>query len=80
LVYCPRYFIEKPNTLFRWLNHRDRFFDNENIVLFCFELLAIYTLKGVELKELKRDLFSEIQYGNKTRDQKKPIVKVVHKL
>jgi len=80
LVYCPRYFIEKPDTLFRWLNHRDGSSDNENIVLLCSELLAIYTLKEVELEGLKRDLLSEIQYDNRTRDQEKPIVKIVHKL
>jgi len=60
LVYHPEHLIEKLDTLSRCSDHRDRFSDNENIVFLCPELLAVYTLEGVELKGLKGDLLSEI--------------------
>ena len=80
LVYYPGCSIGRLNTLFRCSDYEDRSSDNENIVILYPELLAIYALEEVKLKGLKKDLFSKIWHGNRTRDQEKPMAKVVQEL
>jgi len=75
LVYYLGHLIEKLNILSRYSDHRDRSSDNKNIVFLCLELLVVYTLEEVKLKDLKENLLSEIQYSNWTGDQKEPMAK-----
>jgi len=68
LVHHLEHSMGKPDALSRYSDHRDRSSDNKNIILLCPKLLAVCALEGIELKDLEKDLLSEIWYGNQTRD------------
>jgi len=75
LHHCPRCTIGKPNALSRRADHRNRASDNENIVLFQPEFLAMCTLEEVELTGIEQKILSNIRKGNRNRDQEEPIAK-----
>jgi len=75
LHYCPGHTIGKPDALSRRADHRNRAFDNENVVLLQPEFLAVHALEGVKLMGVEQKILSDIHRGNQNRDQEEPIAK-----
>jgi len=64
----------------RRADHRNRASDNENIVLFRPEFLAVRALEGVELTGVEQKILSNIRKGNRNGDQEEPIAKAAREL
>ena len=72
--------MEKPDTLSWQLDHRNKLWDNENIILLKLELLAICVLEGIAFKDEKKGLLTDIWWGNRLGHHKEPVAKAVRKL
>jgi len=70
----------KPNILSRRPNYSNRSLDNENIILLYPELLAIQTLKEVQLVRAKLSILAKVWKDNHSRDLEKPVAKTALKL
>jgi len=77
LYYRPRHTMGKPDALSRRADHGNGACDNENVVLFRPEFLAVRALEGVELTGVEQKILSDIRKGNRNRDQEEPIAKAV---
>jgi len=65
----------KPNVLLRRADHGNRASDNENVILFQPEFLAVHALEGVELTGMEQKILSNICKGNQNGDQEESIAK-----
>ena len=70
----------KPDALSRRADHGNRASDNENVVLFRPEFLAVHALEGIELTGVEQKILSDIHKGNQNGDQEEPIAKVAREL
>jgi len=80
LHYCPRCTIGKLDALSRRADHRNGASDNENVVLFQPEFLAVRALEEVELTDVEQKILSDIRKGNRNGDQEEPIAKAAREL
>jgi len=67
--------MDKPDALSRRADHGNGASDNENVVLFRLEFLAVCTLEEVELTGVEQKILSKIYKGNWNGDQEEPIAK-----
>jgi len=72
LAHCPGCSMEKPDILSQRPVHGTGTSDNEDITLLYLEMFTIWTLEGVELKGIKKNVLSGICKGNHNRDQEEP--------
>jgi len=68
LHHYPGHTMGKLDALSRRANHRNGASDNENIVLFQPEFLAVRALEGVELAGVEQKILSDIRKGNRNGD------------
>jgi len=80
LHHCPRHTMGKPDALSRRADHGNGASDNEDIVLFRPEFLAVRALEGVELTGVEQKILSDIRRGNWNGDQEEPIAKTAREL
>jgi len=80
LHHCPGRAMGKPDALSRRADHGNRASDNENVVLFRPEFLAVHALEGIELTGVEQKILSDIHKGNQNGDQEEPIAKVAREL
>jgi len=67
--------MDKPDALLRRANHGNGASDNENIVLFRPEFLAVRALEEMELTGIEQKILSNICKRNQNKDQEEPITK-----
>jgi len=80
LTHRPGRCIGKPDTLSRRPDHGKGVSDNEDVVLLQPELLAICTLKEVQMEGPEKDILKEICQGNQRGDQEEPVAKAAREL
>ena len=70
----------KPDALLWRLDHSNGSSNNENVVLFHLEFLAIYILEKVKFTEVEQNILSKVYKGNCSRDLKEPVTKATQEL
>jgi len=50
----------KPDALFCWLDHRDKLYDNENVVLLKLVFLVAWVIEGMAFEDEEQGLLMDI--------------------
>jgi len=80
LHHCPNKSMKKPDVLSHQWNYGDELHNNENVVLFKLDILAVQIIKEIVFESEEWTLLMDIQKGNRFGHHEESVARVTREL